>query len=42
MLVLKDVSDLVQNLVLHGGRKSSNQTSILQTLACFIQVKSLV
>ena len=27
MLVLKDVLDLVQNLVLQGGGKSSNQTS---------------
>ena len=37
MLVL----DLVQNLVLQGG-KSSNQTSTLQTITCGIQVMSLV
>ena len=42
MLVLKDVLDLVQNLVLQGGGKSSNQTSTLQTITCGIQVMSLV
>ena len=38
MLVLKDVLDLVQNLVLQGGGKSSNQTSTLQTVARVIQI----
>ena len=41
MLVLKDVLDLVQNLVLQGG-KSSNQTSTLQTITRVIQVMNLV
>ena len=42
MLVLKDVLDLVQNLVLQGGGgKSSNQTSTLQTVARVIQIISL-
>ena len=40
MLVLKDVLDLVKNLVLQGGQ-SSNQTSTLQTEPCIIQVMSL-
>ena len=38
MLVLKVVLDLVRNLVLQGGGKSSNQTSTLQTETCVIQV----
>ena len=38
MLVLKDVLDLVQNLLLQGGGKSSNQTSTLQTITRAIQV----
>ena len=40
MLVLKDVLDLVTNLVLQGG-KSSNQTSTLQTETRIFQVMSL-
>ena len=40
MLVLKDVLDLVRNLVLQGG-KSSNQTSTLQTETYVIQVMSI-